>query len=362
VRRAYQVVLSGNVNYAVIAHLLHGAGIVNVKSGTVSLTDRGARSILSNPIWMGWRIVDHKRTGGEHYTRHDGRQAGRRKVRRAPEEVIQVRVIDRPLLSEADWKRAQEVMAHKAARHWRSQPGYETHFTYHGHLTCSLCGEMLYSSHTTGRHHERKDFYVCKGRRVSHTCDAPYQRREKLEPMLDGLLARELSSRAFLRTCIDTLKKRESRHDGQHRTQRLISHVHKLQARREKVVDIYLEGAIGREERDRRLADVDRDLQTAQSLLLQQQPAQPKADVESLVDLLAPLAEWEYWSVEQKRRMLATVVPDIIVANYQVKSLGIRLHRDEERHTRAASCRSAILHRQGHASSGRRPRSRGSTQ
>ncbi len=124
---------------------------------------------------------------------------------------------------------------------------------------------------------------------------------------------------------------------------------------------MYLEGVISREERDRRLAAVDRDLEATQSLLLQEQPAQPKLDIESLMEVLAPLSEWKYWSVEQKRSVLSTLVPDIIVSDYKVRSLGIRLHRYEERRTPAASCPCAILRKRGRASSGRHPQFRVST-
>jgi hypothetical protein len=46
-------------------------------------------------------------------------------------------------------------------------------------------------------------------------------------------------------------------------------------------------------------------------------------DVGLLSEALAPLAEWCYWSRDQKRKLLATLVPDIRVADYEIESLGL---------------------------------------
>jgi hypothetical protein len=46
-------------------------------------------------------------------------------------------------------------------------------------------------------------------------------------------------------------------------------------------------------------------------------------DLGGLTEALAPLSEWNFWGREQKRRLLAALVPDIRVANYRVESLGL---------------------------------------
>jgi DNA invertase Pin-like site-specific DNA recombinase len=362
VRQAFALVLSGTFDYNTIARMLQASGVVNVHTGRASVTARGARWIMSNPIWMGWRIIDHKRSG-ERYARDDGRQAQRKKVLRSPDEVIKVKVIDQPLISEADFYRAQEIIARKEARHWRSRPNYVHRFIYGGRLTCARCGEMLYSSGSNGRHGERRDFYVCRGRRVAHRCNAPYMRRERLEQQLDGLFARHFTDPDFLGECIHTLHQRANNGEAARRRDHLKLEIATLERRRARVVDSYIDGGIKTsEERDRRLAAAEQQLQQRQQALVALEAEAPaQLTVAALAKLLAPLAEWEYWSVEQKRAVLATLVPDIIVANYQVKSLGIRLlHRDEERHTRAVSCQSAGLHRQERAFSARRHRSHAS--
>ena len=43
----------------------------------------------------------------------------------------------------------------------------------------------------------------------------------------------------------------------------------------------------------------------------------------ALIEAFAPLAEWEFWNRDQKRIVLATLTPDIRVADYKVESLGL---------------------------------------
>ena len=38
---------------------------------------------------------------------------------------------------------------------------------------------------------------------------------------------------------------------------------------------------------------------------------------------IGPLAEWKFWDREQKRSLLAALVPDIRVADYRIESLGL---------------------------------------
>ena len=67
---------------------------------------------------------------------------------------------------------------------------------------------------------------------------------------------------------------------------------------------------------------IDRDTQSAQDLLSRSKPS-ALVDLESLAEAFAPLLEWEYWTRDQKRSVLATIIPNIRVADYQVTALGL---------------------------------------
>lgn len=153
VREAFRRFLTGEQSYAKLAKM-------------VGVTPRGMHIILRNPIWTGWRVIDKKRdsSGAGRYLKSDGRQADRRKIARAPAEIIRVRVIDEPLVSEADFLAVQQLMDLKQRNHWRARDDYDHRFTYNGFLTCSACGEMIHTNLS------RRDYYACRGRRISHKC------------------------------------------------------------------------------------------------------------------------------------------------------------------------------------------------
>jgi hypothetical protein len=60
----------------------------------------------------------------------------------------------------------------------------------------------------------------------------------------------------------------------------------------------------------------------AQDQITRQSEAEP-FDTEQLIEAFAPLAEWAYWTREQKRSVLASLVPDIRLADYEIQSLGL---------------------------------------
>jgi hypothetical protein len=274
--------------------------------------------IMRNPIWTGWRVIDKKRdtSAAGRYPSIDGRQADRRKIARAPEEIIRVKVIADPMVSDSDFEAVQRIMDLKQLKHWRAQPEIEHRFTYNGFLTCADCGEVIHTAFA------RRDYYACKGRRTAHVCKTKYMAREKLETALDSMFADQLTSREFLEDCLQEMNRRQEHDDCTAQIQRLISQVKNLKEKRARVMDAFFDGSITREERNSRISTIDRDAQAAEDLLAHTNPA-GIIDLDLLVDSFAPLLEWEYWSRDQKRSVLATIVPDIRVANYHVASLGL---------------------------------------
>jgi site-specific DNA recombinase len=305
VREAFRLFLAGQQNYSKLAQL-------------VGVTPRGMHIILRNPIWTGWRVIDKKRdsSAAGRYPTVNGRQADRRKVRRAAEEVIRIQVIPEPLVSEAEFNAVQQIMNRKQSRHWRCQENVERRFTYNSFLTCSACGEVVHTAFA------RRDYYVCKGRRSGHACQTKYMRREKLEAVLDNLFATCLTNPRFLERCVEEVRQRAEQRGSARRIQKLTADINALRSKRGRVVDSFVDGTIGREERDRRLTAIDQDIRVAEDILMREAPT-PALDTPKLVGAFAALGEWEYWTRNQKQVVLSTLVPDIRVADYRVESLGL---------------------------------------
>jgi len=104
--------------------------------------------------------------------------------------------------------------------------------------------------------------------------------------------------------------------------ERLTTEIEKLRRKRSRVIESFLDGVISREGRDQLLAGIDQDIHTDQVMLAQERPS-ASVDLGVLTEAFAPLAEWNFWDREQKRSLLAALVPDIRVADYKVESLGL---------------------------------------
>jgi hypothetical protein len=306
VREAFKQFLAGNQNYKQLAEM-------------VGVSPRGMHLILRNPIWKGWRVIDKKRdpSGAGKYESTNGRQTDRRKIARAGDDIIRVRVIENPLITEDEFETVQKIMDLKQRKHWRSQTEYEHRFTYNGFLTCSICGEVVHTALA------RKDYYACKGRRTNHKCTSRYMRRERLEGELDGLFAKRLTSPHFLEGCVGQLRQRTEQGESDAEIARWTAEINVLRRKRERVIDGFIDGSIEKRERDRRLAVIDEGIRAFQDALNREAASPPFWDSNKLIEAFAPLAEWEYWTRDQKRQVLASLVPDIRVADYKIDSLGL---------------------------------------
>lgn len=304
VREAYRLLLSGEHTYSELAKLL-------------GFTGQGIRIVLSNPIYSGWRVYDKKRDmrPGARRCTTAGRQGDRKKIARDPDEVIRVKVIDPPLISEEEFKRAQEIIAIKRKRHWRNRPGLTPAFTYNGFLICSDCDSSVYGMNC------RRHYYVCSSR-IGKRCTSGWMGRERLEEKLDGMFAEKFTDRAFI---TDLLRDVEAKSEAAHARERIVRlelEIRKLREKRSRILDSYFEGLLSRAERDGRLSDVDTRLHAAEEKLLREAPV-PQINARSLMSAFAPLFDWQFLNRESKRRLLAVTVPEIHVANYQVRGVSV---------------------------------------
>lgn len=301
VRAAFQRFLAGEHNYSVLSKIC-------------GVTPAGIRSILHNPIFTGIRHIDKMRDKSPTPVRGD-----RAKVQRTPDEVIHVRVIpeSEALISARDFSRVQQIMEMKATRHWKRNHAVGVIFTYTGFLTCGACGQIVYTSFA------RDFYYICKGRRMEHSCSARYMQRDRLEQKLDDLFAQRLTDEGFLAEVLAELGHRSKRSGSAARVRRLQVHIAKLEQKRLRVVESYCEAIISKENRDVRLAQIAGELVTLQKLLMQEQGEQPELTAEQLSVVLQPFASWKFLERADKRALLSTVVPDIHVADYKVSGIAL---------------------------------------
>jgi len=295
VREAFRLLLTGCTSYATIGR-------------AVSIDPFNLRLILRNPIYTGYRVIDEKRDlspAGKYKTK-DGRQGDRRKIKRAPDEVIRVKVLE-PLISEEEFNQVQRILDLKKSHHWRTREGYESRFTYRGFLLCSICEGLVYSKS------RRADYYVCKARHMTHTCVGGYMRRERIEPILDSLFSDKLTSPRYLKQIERDMKKARPEIN----TERLSSQIQSLAGKRQRVLDSYFEGVINATERDARLGEIDREKRIASEFL--NRPT--GISVDALSKVFQTFVRFKRLSIDQKRRLLTALAPEVLIGDYRVKGL-----------------------------------------
>jgi DNA invertase Pin-like site-specific DNA recombinase len=308
VREVFRLFLSGHTSYAELSKIL-------------GVTVPGLRAIMRNPIYTGWRVITHKRDmslSGLYPTR-DGRQGDRRKIRRAPDEVIRVRIEQlEPLISESDFQRVQSVMDLKRENSWRSRTDVARRYSYNGYLNCT-CGSLVWTKRF------RDDYYVCRDK-----CGAHYMRRDRLELILDDLFSRRLTDPEFLDRQI--LTPLESESALQRNTSLLQSQIASLEGKRKRILDGYFEGIISSAERDERIGQADRELRIVAGLLAKDAPAE-HFTLDALCAAFRPFVQFDLLNRNDKRILLNTLAPKIVVKDYQVDGIWISLDGDKCTHT-----------------------------
>ena len=289
------------------------------------------RYLLQNPIYKGLRVYDkkHDLSPSGYVPRPGGRQGYRRKIKRSPDEIIRVKVLD-GIISEEDFSRVQEMVELKRQKRWRARAKTPGRYTYNGFLACGDCSSLVYT------HSSKQDFYVCKSHHPRERekraekglspCTNRHMLRKQLEPKIDCLLGAKLREQDFLRRLVDEYNDRLETHRPQVGTDEraIAAKLNALSEKRQRVLEAFFDGMIGKEERDDRVKSIDREVSVYENILMECSPqieTRPALDLHGVMAVVEPFAEWEFLDREDKRAMLRILCPEISVQDYVIKGL-----------------------------------------
>jgi len=136
VRAAFDLVRGTSLPYAEIARRLN-------------IPRTNLRFILQNPIYMGIRQYDQRRdpSPGGYTPGNDGRQGHRRKIARAPEEVIRRKVMD-GLVSQEVFQAVQHILNSRATRDQAVRTKNAPKYLFNGFLYCGVCDRPCTATQT----------------------------------------------------------------------------------------------------------------------------------------------------------------------------------------------------------------------
>jgi hypothetical protein len=206
-----------------------------------------------------------------------------------------------------------------------------------------------------------QEFYQCKSRHPRERkrrelvgmepCGNRYMLRKKLEPKIDYLLGEKLREPSFLERVLDYYNDMHSAAPAPLDAERttLGAKLAALRDRKNRIIEAFFEGVIDKNQRDSRLSEVNREIESYEQLLIDTVNPPLPLVAEDLSKCLEPFAEWEYLSRDDKRALLALICPPISVSRYTVKSIELNLgwlasSGDEGSRLKMATSPSPALH------------------
>ena len=239
------------------------------------IKDTSLKNILRNPIYSGTRVYDMMR-GAEKYASVNGRQADKKKIRRAPEDVIKVQIFDDPPVDPARFDRVQKILA-ETHRRWQDIRSHKPHVTFlaQGVAVCDFCGSPLRGSAHPRRNGVVLSYYRCRSnvprfRERTGGCCFAHQRRAAVDNALRRLICDELSRPPMIRRLIENFleAKRLSAGAGQ-TVEEIEATLAKIAASRKRLWDAYEKGLTTLVDLEPRLVRLDAQKAATESLLVQ---------------------------------------------------------------------------------------------
>jgi DNA invertase Pin-like site-specific DNA recombinase len=316
VRAAFDLVRRTSLPYAEIARRLN-------------IPRTNLRFILKNPIYIGIRQYDQRRdpSPAGYKPRIDGRQGHRRKIARAPQEVIRRKVMD-GLISQEMFQAVQQILNSRAARERAARTKNAPKYLFNGFLYCGVCDSPMYS------HTNQKDtHYYCKlnstrAKKLNpkRVCPSRYIRAAVIEPKIEELLSVRLQDNSFLEIVANSYLKQQSPEmpNGRPDAGGIQRQIDNFTAKRGRILEAFFDGTIDRMHRDEQLNTVDKELGVYQGILATSPATGPCVSAADLADLLSVFAEMPFLQRGDKRTLLRGLGVRIFAVGYEIRALAMQ--------------------------------------
>lgn len=297
----------------------------------IGVTLAGLKVILRNSIYRGIASYEQRRTGEAYASAIPGHQAEKRKVKRAPDEIIRVRVFggegqSPALVDDVTWERAQVLLRERQENRQRIRAKSQPRTYYSGFIVTPGGNEHVMYGKTANA---RRDYYVCRCRDTSNP-SAPTPgcgfRSLPLDEINQALDKQFHSSPSFwlpkIHLFLKTNEKQEKEDVNDLKKQKQA-----ISTQLERLVDLLLADRVDRGVYDRKYEK----LQAAGNVLQQKidratiPASESEFDLEALEKYLREVMFYPEWSHEKKRAWLSQYIAAIHVDNKGVSRIDFRL-------------------------------------
>jgi len=274
-------------------------------------------------------VMTTEKRGSEKIIGPDGRQTDRPKVKRSPDEIIKVKVIDKPLIEKATFEKAQALMKSKNRRYHAKRSKAGERFLYSGFLKCGCCGEIMYS--TSGGRNHQKDYYLCRSKNYfwqrkngPSECKTKYLSRVTVDHSVTSFVAETLTDKEYLESVINAAISTEKFQEQKAESEMLQGMRVKLKSKRDKLLDLYSDGLFSKIELNKKVSDLNDQEATIKYRLAKIQEAErlkPDLILDAIEPIITTLAEFPFWTPKQKRTFMKSQLPEITVTNEGISGI-----------------------------------------
>ena len=280
-------------------------------------------NLLKNEIYIGYRTYTEKRSS-EKCVRRDGRQGDRKKIKRRPDEIIRVRVIDEPIIEEKVFFAVQEIVRNKNRSYHAKRSSRGERFQYSGFLKCGACGQKMYT--TSGGRNHKKDYYLCSSKNYvwvskhgPSDCPTPYLQRELVDNTVTSLISEALTDKGYVNKLIRCALSDSNYKEMRAEAYMLRDILNKIRKKREKMLDLYGEGLFTRQELNNKVSKLNDELTSLKMRLAKiEESFALKSEIQifnNIVPIVTGLTEFPYWTPSQKRAFLESQMPEISITS-----------------------------------------------
>ncbi|MFH1672475.1 MAG: recombinase family protein [Pseudomonadota bacterium] len=293
-------------------------------------------NLLRNELYIGYRTYTEKRSA-EKAIRPDGRQADRKKVKRQPDEIIRVKVIDKPAIDKKVFFDVQETIKCKNRQYHAKRSKEGQRFLYSGFIKCGACGQKMYS--TSGGRNHQKDYYFCRSKnyiwKKKHgisNCSTPYLQRELVDNTVTSFVCEALTNKKYMLGLIEASLATNNHKEMQEEIETIKSMLRKIKQKRGKILDLFGEGLFLREELNSKISELnDETISLKMRLAKIEETSALKNRIRGYKDIepiVVTLTEYPFWTPNQKRTFPRSQLPEITLTKDGITAFTLRISTD----------------------------------
>jgi hypothetical protein len=278
-------------------------------------------------MYIGYRTITEKR-GPEKVVKKDGRQGDRKKVKRKPDEIIRIKVIEEPLVDEVTFYRVQAIIRKKGFVYHKKRTKDGQHFLYSGFLRCGDCGEPIYT--TSGGKNPNKDYYVCRSKKMGNKtkrCSSSYIPKTSIENTITSLVGKELTNVDYMKKLVQKAFNDDTIEGQKIQIEKIKDKINSIDKKRIRLLKLYTDNIYTKEE----LGVIIEKLNSEKDILNSQRAEiensyllSNKVNIEQNIQFISEtLFDFPYWSAIQKREFLRRQIPEFIVKKEGVTGITV---------------------------------------